>query len=357
MSSIPIKNVYYMLIYVFEMLKSKEYARLDREDCENIYDLLASLLLCGTNDLIKRGFLKSYISKTEELVAIRGRVNVGGSIRRLSFQNAKSVCDYDDFSADIYFNQVIKTTFIYLKRRPINISIKRDITKILLYFNEIGTIEIGAIRWDSLIFNRNNSHYDTLLYFCRLICDESVANQSKGTKDFRVLEDKLLPDLFEKFVCEFYRKHLTSEYIVRYQKQISWNYNESYDKPPNMYADVIIESKTQKLIIDTKFSKTTLQKNHYNDRQTVKSNNLYQIFSYVINEIENTPDKPISGLLLYPQVGNTPVDLNHSIFGHNFYVRTVDLNQSFIEIKKDLQNKLRDIFIGVEYEEWSTNRK
>ncbi|MCL2078734.1 MAG: hypothetical protein FWH17_02700 [Oscillospiraceae bacterium] len=357
MSAIPIKNVYYMLVYVFEMLKSKEYARLDREDCESIYDLLASLLLCGTNDLIKRGFLKSYINQTEELTAIRGRINIGGSIRRLSFQNAKAVCDFDEFNADIYFNQVIKATLLYLKRRPLNTNIKRDISKILLYFNEIGAMEINTIKWDSLVFNRNNAHYDTLLYFCRLIYEDAIANQSKGKREFRVLEDKLLPELFERFVCEFYRKHLASEYKVRYQKQIAWNYDENYGKPPNMYADVIIENQTQKLIIDTKFSKTTLQKNIYNDRQTAKSANLYQIFAYVINENESTADKTISGLLLYPQVNNSAVDLKHSIFGHNFYVRTVDLNQGFEEIKNELQNKLRDIFIGVEYEDWSVSRR
>lgn len=357
MSVIPIKNIYYMLVYVFEMLKSKEYARLDREDCENIYELLASLLLCGTNNLIKRGFLKSYVNQTDELTAIRGRVNLSASVHKLSFQNAKAVCDFDEFSADIYFNQVIKATFLYLKHRPLNTNIKRDISKILLYFNEIGTMEIGAIKWDSLIFNRNNAHYDTLLYFCRLICEEAIANQSKGKKDFRVLEDKLLPELFEKFICEFYRKHLLPDFKVRYQKQIAWNYDENYDKPPNMHADTIIESKTQKLIIDTKFSKTTLQAGYRSDKQTTKSDNLYQIFAYVINEAESAPDKSISGLLLYPQVDSNPIDLIHYIFGHNIYVRTVNLNQSFDEIKSELQNILRDIFVGIEYRDWSVSGK
>ena len=340
MSTIPIKNVYHMLVYVYKMLESKEYARLDREDFENIYDLLASLLLCGTNDLIKRGFLKSYINQTEELTAIRGRVNIGGSIRRLSFQNAKAVCDFDEFSADIYFNQVIKATFLLLKRRPINANLKRDISKILLYFNEIGTMEIRAIKWERLVFNRNNTHYDTLLYFCRLICEEAIANQNKGEKNFRILEDELLPELFEKFIFEFYKKHLSApEYKVLdvlYHKQIRWNFDERYDKPPKMETDTIIESETQRLIIDTKFSKTTLQTGYRSDKQTVKSENLYQIFAYVINAAEYAPQKTVSGMLLYPQVDNEPTTRKYSIFGHCFYVRTVNLNREFEEIKQEL---------------------
>ncbi|MCL2019014.1 MAG: hypothetical protein FWG70_04565 [Oscillospiraceae bacterium] len=354
-SVIPIKNVYHMLVYVFEMLKSKEYERLDREEFENIYDLLASLLLCGTSDLIKRGFLKSYVNQIEELTAIRGRINIVGSIRRLSFQNAKAVCDFDEFSPDIYFNQIIKSTLLYLKRRPINSRIKKDISRTLLYFNEIATIELSAIKWNSHVFHRNNSHYNTLLYFCQLICDEALANQDKGEKDFRTIDEKLLPELFERFVYEFYKKHLVSGYKVHFQKEIVWDCEDCdkvYNKPPNMRADTVISDKAQKLIIDTKFSKITLQSNPHNDNKTTKSADLYQIFAYVMNMAKSTPDKTISGMLLYPQVGGEPVSLKHSIFGHYFYVRTINLNQEFKDIKNELQKNLRDIFVDVEYKDW-----
>ena len=51
MSAVPLRNVYYMLTYAYEVLKSKEYERLDREVFDSVYDLFATLLLCGTNDL------------------------------------------------------------------------------------------------------------------------------------------------------------------------------------------------------------------------------------------------------------------------------------------------------------------
>ena len=183
MSSVPIKNVYNMLVYAFEVLNSKEYERLNREDCEDIYDLLSSLLLCGVGSLIKRGMLKNYVSQTEELTAIRGRVDIGSSVRKLSFQNAKVVCNFDEFSTNILFNQVLKMTFIYLNRKPLQRNIKRDVSKLLLHFHEIDSINVSAIKWDSFTFNRNNVHYDTLLYFCRLVCEDAIANQNIGRKN------------------------------------------------------------------------------------------------------------------------------------------------------------------------------
>ena len=334
MSSVPIRNVYNMLVYAFEVLKSKEYERLDNEDCEDIYDLLASLLLCGANTLIKRGFLKSYVNQVEELAVIRGRVDIGQSVRKLSFQNAKTVCSFDEFNSNIYFNQVLKATFLYLKRQSLQKNIKRDITKVLLYFNGIDTIGISTIKWDSFVFNRNNAHYDTLLYFCKLICEEAVANQNKGKKDFRTIEDNLLPSLFERFIFAFYKKHLP--YSVSFQQQIKWN-TDNFDMLPKMSADTVIESEHQKLIIDTKFYSRTLQSNRFSDNQTVISSNLYQIFSYVKNEAATTLNKSISGMLLYPQV-DMAFEKSYCIDGHKFYVRTIDLNQEFSAIRQELMD-------------------
>jgi len=332
MSKVPIKNVYNMLVYAFEVLKSKEYERLNKEDCEDIYNLLASLLLCGTQTLIKRGFLKNYIKQNDELTAIRGRVNFSNSIRRLSFQNAKAVCDFDEFSGNILFNQVLKTVFLYLNRQDLQRNIKRDISRVLLYFNEIDTIGIDTIKWDMLIFNRNNAHYDTLLYFCRLICEDAISNQNRGKKEFRTLEDGLLPTLFERFIYAFYKKHVP--YSVSFQQQIKWN-TDNTEMLPKMSVDTIISSDELKLIIDTKFYSKTLQSNRFSDNQTVISSNLYQIFAYVKNEIARTNEKPVSGMLLYPQV-DKPVKQSYHIDGNNYFVQTVDLNQEFNAIKQEL---------------------
>ena len=323
-----------MLTYAYEVLKSKEYERLNREDFDNIYDLLATLLLCGTNDLIKRGFLKSYIAQTEELTAVRGRINIGDSIRKLSFHNAKAVCDFDEFHADIYFNQIIKATFLYLKYSPVKTAIKRDISKTLLYFNEVGKVEVSAIKWDTLVFNRNNVHYDTLLYFCRLICEEAIANQERGKKDFRIVEDRLLPKLFEKFIFAFYRKELP-ECKVLFQKKIDWK-SDSYDMLPEMNADTIVMNSDDKLIIDTKYYSKTSQIHPFSNNRTVISSNLYQIFAYVKNEAANSPDKSVSGMLLYPRVDEELKNAPYSMEGNNIFIRTVDLYQEFPSIRQEL---------------------
>ena len=335
MNPIPIRNVYNMLVYAFEMLNSTAYKRLDMEQCEDIHDLLASLLLCGTHSLIKHGFLRSYVRQSEEISAIRGKIDISKSVQKLSLQNAKAVCNYDEFSNNIHFNQIIKTTFLHLKRQALQTHIKHDISRVLMYFNEIDAVNVSEIQWGRFVFNRNNARYNDLLYFCRLICEEAIANQAVGNNAFKLLDEDFLPLLFERFVFAFYRKTCES-YNVLFQQSIKWNASEvGFDKPPKMNADIIIENNHQKLIIDTKFYSKTLQRHPSSNNHTVRSNNLYQIFAYVKNESAGTIDKSVSGMLLYPQI-DVKLRKHFLIHGHHFYAVTVDLNQKFELIKEEL---------------------
>jgi 5-methylcytosine-specific restriction enzyme subunit McrC len=204
----------------------------------------------------------------------------------------------------------------------------------LLYFNEIGTVEISTIKWDALVFNRNNTHYDAMLYFCRLICEEAIANKEKGKKNFRIIEDRLLPKMFAKFICAFYKKELT-DYRVLSQKKIDWK-SDNFYMLPEMSADIIIVNGSQKLIIDTKFYSKTSQIHPFSNNSTVISSNLYQIFAYIKNEAANSPGDIISGMLLYPRVDEDIKIAPYNMNGNNVFVRTIDLNQEFPNIRQEL---------------------
>ena len=63
-----------------------------------------------------KGLNKEFILKKEEIKGIKGKVNFQDSINNLSFQNAKAVCEYDEFHVDIPHNQIIKMTIARLKK-------------------------------------------------------------------------------------------------------------------------------------------------------------------------------------------------------------------------------------------------
>ena len=64
------------------------------------------------------------------------------------------------------------------------------------------------------------------------------------------------------------------------------------------------------------------------------SNNLYQIYAYIKN-YRNEENKTVEGILLYPTT-KQDVDSTHIIGGHNFRLMTINLNQEWRNIEKDL---------------------
>ena len=340
MNKIPIRNVYWMLCYAYDVLKTKDYSKLESEAFdENIYNLLSRILLCGAGSLVKKGLYKSYIDETDELSTVKGKINIGETIRRLSFNRAKVVCTYDDFSNNIYMNQIIKATFHLLLKKKCDSH--KDIRNMLRWFAEVDDISVKTIDWSVLTFNRNNKHYDMLLYFCKLICDEYISNQNVGKKNFVKIEDKLLPALYEKFVFNFYKQH--TSYAVSHP-QMKWDID--YGKEminanllPTMQTDIVLDMNNKQLIIDTKFYGETLAYSY--DVEKIRSGHLYQIYAYINN---SKFDGKIAGMLLYPTINGKDVEMSCYICDKKVMLNTLNLAEEWDEIKGKLLAIVEKVF-------------
>lgn len=118
---------------------------------------------------------------------------------------------------------------------------------------------------------------------------------------------------------------------------------------PGLDADITLTYGHQILIIDAKYYRRTMQTNH--DVQTLHSGNLYQIFTYVKNkeaQLSGTGYK-VSGMLLYAKTNEELVPDNvYQMSGNQISVKTLDLNQEFSEIEKQLKQIVQDHF-GIEW--------
>ena len=103
-----------MLAYAFQVLNEQGYKSVATEHFENVAELCAAILTKGMQIQIKRGLGKDYISETDTLSGICGRIDINNSIKRQSILKRQLVCTYDEFSENTYSNQVIKTTLIKL---------------------------------------------------------------------------------------------------------------------------------------------------------------------------------------------------------------------------------------------------
>lgn len=336
---IPIQNIYYLLCYAWNKLDERDILNVPVEDCNKIIDLLAKVLTSAVTHLLKRGLDRDYIGHHEDRSTLRGKVAISPSLRRNLFVQCRAHCHFDDLHYNILHNQILKTTIRRLVLyKDLDHGLKDQLAQLYRRLHGIEEIELNCKVFQSIHLHRNNYFYDFPLQICNLIYDNLLVAEGAGDTIFRdFLQDEgKMRKLFEEFVRNFYRIE-QKEFVVG-REDIYWLAEEvsvgAKAFLPIMRTDISLESKERKIIIDTKFSKDTLQENF--GKKSVKSENLYQLFSYMMNcACKGGVHEQCEGILLYPSVDNTP-PLQYCIHGHKVSILTINLNQDWRGIHRDL---------------------
>lgn len=341
---IPVQNVYYMLAYAFQVLNEDGYRNVATEQFNNVAELCAAILTKGVSLQLKRGLGRDYISETETLSGLRGKIDITESIKTQTMLRRQMVCTYDEFSVNTYMNRIIKTTMLKLLHADINKSRKKEIRKLLVFFDEVQELDIHTINWNQQ-YSRNNQTYRMLISICYLVLKGLLQTTTDGsTKLMQFVDEQRICRLYEKFILEYYRKEHSE--ITANASQIPWQLDDDFsDMLPVMQTDIMLSQGTKVLIIDAKYYEHTTQTQY--DKHTLHSNNLYQIFTYVKNKEYELRDKQheVAGMLLYAKTEEEiQPDQKYKMSGNRISVRTSDLNLDFAEIRKQLDGIVEEYF-------------
>lgn len=341
---IPIRNVYYMLAYAFQVLNEQGYKDVATEEFENVAELCAAILTKGISIQLKRGLNREYIEQKETLSTLRGRVDISESLKTMSLMKRQLVCSYDEFSVNSYMNRIIRTTMDVLLRSDIAKQRKKDLRKLLVYYGEVEPLDVYTINWN-LRYNRNNQTYRMLIAVCFLVLKSLLQTQSDGTTrlmDF--LDEQRMCRLYEKFILEYYRKEHPE--VTASAAQIPWQLDDGFgDMLPVLQTDIMLTKAEKVLIIDAKYYSRTTQERF--DVHTIHSSNLNQIFTYVKNKEAELKGQPheVSGMLLYAKT-DEEIHPNGSYLmsGNKISVKTLNLNCEFERIADQLDEIVNNTF-------------
>lgn len=333
---IPIRNIYYMLSYAFQVLQEQGYQNIATEEFNNTAELFAAILSKGISIQLKRGLNKEYITQKDYLSSVRGRIDISDSIKTRSIIKTQLVCSYAEFSENSELNQILKTTVLLLLKSEISKNRKKELRRLLVYFSNVDILDVHNIDWN-IRYDRNNQTYHLLISICNLVIKGLLQTQTTGeSKLMSFLDEQRMCRLYEKFILEYYRKHYPQ--IAANAEQIPWQLDtESKDMLPIMQSDIMLKQGENILIIDAKYYSHTTQVQY--DVHTLHSANLYQIFTYVKNKEVEVKDRPhkVSGMLLYAKTDEVIYPNNsYQMSGNRIDVKTLDLNCDFNKIKKQL---------------------
>ena len=336
---IPIQNIYYMLCYAWNQLDEGEHVRVRPVDRLKLVDLFAKVLINGVNYLRKRGMDRGYVDFAEDTSTLRGKINFTQTIKQNLLVKAKAHCEYDRLSRNVLHNRILKSTIRYLvKVDKLDSDLKYKLTDILFWFDDVEYIPLTSTTFHRVQLNRNNAFYGFLLNICELIIKNLLVSEDKGETTFRDFrrDTRQMRMLFEHFVRNFFINEQT-EFNVG-NPWIKWRRyptdSKSADCLPQMHTDITLESDDRNIIIDTKFTPRTLALGYQTEKDKIHTGHLYQIFAYIMNAEFPTENK-CEGILLYPTV-DKHIDLRYELSGHPVRVCTIDLNQDWQDIHKDL---------------------
>ena len=335
---IPIQNIYYMLSYAFQTLQAENYKDLAAENFHNTAELCAAILDKGIGIQLKHGLRRDYVSKSESLSTLQGKLNISESIKTQTMLKKQMICTYDEFSTNIQFNQIIKSTVLLLLKANITNSLKKSLRKLLLFFSDVNEIDLHFVNWNQQ-YNRSNQNYQMLIGMCYLVYKGLLTTQNNGTtKLMDFFDGQRMCRLYEKFLLEYYRKEHPE--LTANASQIAWQLDDTENQMlPRMQTDIMLSKNNNILIIDAKYYSHMTQQQY--GIHTLHSNNLYQIFTYVKNkefELRNY-EHTVSGMLLYAQTDEDIIPNNtYHMSGNQISVLALDLNQDFSKISRTLDD-------------------
>ena len=336
---IPIKNLYYLLSYAWNKLTPGEPVEVAGDGPTELLQLLARVFNEATRTVLKRGLDQQYRTVARDLAGVKGKLLYSTTLRKNLLHQQKTHSAFDEFSALTLPNQILSAVLHKLIRSPaLDRSLRRTSRQLLAHFPQIPPRKIQPSDFAQLRQQHSHQSYQLALSVAELLYRQLLPGESPGTYrflDFR-RDERQMSQLFETFLFQFYRRE-QAPYRVR-RELIHWHLRPAHaphrDYLPLMRTDLSLESATEKIIIDAKYYRRTLQE--YFDKRSIQSSNLYQIFSYLLNqESAEARSRQTRGILLYPTT-TADRDLVYHWEGHPLEIRTVDLSRDWREIHQRL---------------------
>ena len=348
---IPPENLYYVLCYAWERLNRLEAVPDDvRAAAFDLpQDLLARLLHDSFSQVLRRGLDRGYRERTEDTRRPRGKLDFPPTVRRALRVRGQVRVRYEELSRDVLHNRIVKTTIQRLASvERLNAGLKARLARLVQRIADIGEVDLREDLFRRVQIHRNNADYGFLLDLCRLIARHLFPEARAGAVRFRdfTTDEQEMGRLFEDFVRGFLRAEHPG-LAVRGHKNITWDAvleGDALLRLPIMETDIYVPGAGgRSIIVETKCVSNPFARGSGASTDSLRSEHLYQLFSYLTNHMKSYPDEaPALGVLLYATAGTT-FDYRYCVHGHPLWVSSVDLAKPWPSVRADLHRLAQEL--------------
>jgi len=254
------------LFYMLSFLKSEDEFFFDPEvsieikEGRNFFDIIGRLFLNELEEIIKRGLLKKYVTKHEDINFLKGKLSIRGQIHNEVNRRLKFSCVYGDLTVNNLENQIVlRALNLLIPLIRFNENLKADLIRneyILKDFVEL--VDVSPSDCDKIHFCRLNEHYSAIIQFSKLILEESFIRSvyKGGSRGFNFIVN--MNRVYEDFITEMVGEVIKDSFkdlVVLKQAEL-----RTLDKAGKLRIkpDILLKRRTVEeypLIIDAKYKK------------------------------------------------------------------------------------------------------
>lgn len=330
------ESLYFMLMYAWRMWPGGHVTPATKATIDAPSDLMAKLLSNAINKAHASGLQRSYITIHEETLLPSGRILMQETIRNRSQRRQLIHVERDSFSANCMPNKILRDAAQGLLTLKLNRETKIELTDALKKLTGVSDTDISEREILTEMDRTRRLEYRIGLSIALTMKQASILGAT-GTKPLagqapHIGDERWFRSLFESFLREFYRHNLRSSFVGG--RRYLWSLSDT-DLFPIMQTDINIETEHSILVIDAKCTAKVVSKRQDFNKETLNSDHLYQVFSYMSHCSEINPDKKISGALIYP-LYETPIDAVTQTPSGPLRVKTIDFKREWTDISEEL---------------------
>ena len=246
---VPINNLFGMLDYAYNLKIKFPQGSIQCQSLQESYERLANILAQKILERCRKGLYRDYLSKTERLAYIRGRVDVRSALQKP--WDVKLKCHYNEQTGDIEDNQILAWTLFIIGRSGLcRESVSSTVRKAFHALQ--GFVTLKHFKSEACIdrnYHRLNQDYQLLHALCRFFLDNTGPSHESGDREMLpFLID--MANLYEQFVAEWLKANTPKGFFVKQQHRVTHDKNY-FDRIDLLLGD----SETNEIlyVLDTKY--------------------------------------------------------------------------------------------------------
>ena len=296
--------------------------------------------------IIRAGLKSQYVDKQENLNFLKGKIVNSLNIKHNHSNKAKFYCAFDEFSDNMVYNQLIKSTLLKLNRISKSHYNRTSILQLLHHFDPVN--ESTDFISDFRKVGGNNRlflNYKQAISWSEVfLMNKSFTNFSGNSKNMAILFP--MERIFEDYIGYLCKKYAEGREIKTQDKSYYLVEKRILSGTPKevpkfrLKPDVVSRESDSTLVIDTKWKLLT---NSPKGNYGISQSDMYQLYAY--GKKYTVKDKSPALILLYPKNKDFTTPLDDFIYDGDLVlgVMPFDLKTSLnkLEEEKEINKVLK----------------